>query len=276
MRYRRFVIFLSLLITIGCEDTTNSTPLINEIIYNPSSITIGALLGSATVTLNAVATDGDGDGLTYNWSSQSGSFSDSGIGNPINWYIREVGEFEIKCIVNDGKETSELSITVQVSQEIGSLSGVVTDDISGATLEGAAITVNGVSTLSQTDGRYNFENVPSSTGRSITASFDGYEDYVGSARVVAGPNTHNIRMEVARATIIGYVYNSITNQPINSAQILIEDRGTFSGQNGYYSLSYIQVGERIITAIESGYITQTDTITVVEGDNSYDIYLTKE
>jgi len=93
---------------------------------------------------------------------------------------------------------------------------------------------------------------------------------------LSGPNTHNIRMEVARATIIGYVYNSITNQPINSAQILIEDRGTFSGQNGYYSLSYIQVGERIITAIESGYITQTDTITVVEGDNSYDIYLTKE
>lgn len=274
MRLIKYAIISILLLSIGCEDATNSIPVINEIIYSPSTPKAGAF--SATITLNAVATDGDGDDLTYNWSSSSGSFDESGIGNPINWYVGEVGEYAIKCIVSDGKETAELSVMITVLQEVGSVSGVVTDYYDGHSLEGANISMNGVSAYSNVGGAYTLENVPAALSSSITATLEGYADYTRTQTMWAGSYVHNIKMEVARGNIIGYVYNSSTNQPLSSVQVMIEDKSDYSGANGYYSMSYIEVGDRIITAIESGYITKSDTITVVEGDNHYDIYLTQE
>lgn len=49
------------------SQSQNSPPVINEIIANPSQPKSGQV-----VTLNAIATDSDGDNLTYNWSVSAG------------------------------------------------------------------------------------------------------------------------------------------------------------------------------------------------------------
>ncbi len=187
---------ISVLVLISCSPTEpkNDPPIITEIITNPSEPKAGE-----TVILNAIATDKDNDILTYNWSATGGSFSSSGIGNPIYWYGPNAeSDFDITCIVSDGKDTDSKIITLSL-----------------------------------------------------------YFDY---------------------GRIFGYVYEESTTNPIGMVNIYIMDQHEFSASmTGYYEFrSGVEIGEQRIWAIQSGYITYSDTIYVNGGDNPLDIYLKKQ
>ena len=260
------------LILVACEETKkNSTPSIAEIIYSPTTV-----VSSSSVILNAIATDEDGDELTYNWSSPAGSFSNSGVGNPIDWYVTEVGDFEVTCVVNDGKATAETSVIIQVSQEVGSLSGFIRDYDSDVGLEGARISINSFSTFSQDDGNYIIENIPTGSNQLLTVTLDGYEVYSTTIAIYDYEDTRNIDLRILTGTISGNIYDSTSNQPISSVEVSIEDSRTWSETNGYYILENISLGNRIIWAIRMDYLVQSDSIQVVAGNNSFDMYLTGE
>lgn len=106
------------------SQSQNSPPVINEIIANPSQPKSGQV-----VTLNAIATDSDGDNLTYNWSVSAGQLSGDGIGNPMQWTTpSEGGEINVICVVSDGKEVVVKNIVINVKYDFGILFGYVYRD----------------------------------------------------------------------------------------------------------------------------------------------------
>jgi hypothetical protein len=77
--------------------TANQRPVITSLTANPTKVIPG---GTSTIT--CMATDPDGDTLSYAWSATGGTVS--GIGNIITWQAPVVnGEFVISVTVDDGK-----------------------------------------------------------------------------------------------------------------------------------------------------------------------------
>lgn len=98
-----------------CDQVTdpgNHTPVLQQITFSPTTPSPGE-----TVTLHAIATDGDKDSLEYSWHSKHGKFQKVN-GNPVKWFCPvDTGQtsYSISCVVNDGSHIDSLSqlITIQ-------------------------------------------------------------------------------------------------------------------------------------------------------------------
>ena len=92
---------------------------------NRSPDIVGISLSSNTMyigkqyDISVEASDLDGDGLSYAWSIEGGSISDSST-NPISWTTPNTpGDYRISVAVSDGKgNTSETSITAYVGEVV--------------------------------------------------------------------------------------------------------------------------------------------------------------
>jgi len=271
MRIIFFAILLGSFFISGCEessDGSNAAPTIEEIIFSPVTP-----VNNTSVTFNTVATDIDGDSLSYNWSAVAGSFSNSGTGNPVSWYIDEPGTYEITCIVSDGKEITSKSVTIAIDQQVGSIGGYIYDYDSNELLAGVAVSLGGYSTVSQNDGSYLIQDIPTGSNYQLLATFAGYYTYTSTTDIYAGERNRDLYLGKERGSFTGYVYNSVTNVPVESVHITIEDHSTYSGSNGFYQLNSVPLGERILWAMRSGYVTYSDTVQVISGENPYDIYV---
>lgn len=136
----------------------NSPPVIHEIIANPSQPQCGQV-----VTLNAIATDSDGDELSYNWSTSAGQLAGNGTGNPIEWTAPSVaGDYTLICIVSDGKEIATANIPIPITFEYGMLNGIVYNKDTNIPIIGARviITHNQIDDYTNTFGYYEIFNIP--------------------------------------------------------------------------------------------------------------------
>lgn len=189
--YILFLFFISL-IYCNCDsnsptDTQNNPPIISEILNNP----VNPIAGES-VTLNAIATDKDGDSLLYNWSSTGGEFSNSGIGNPINWeapYSEE--NFTITCIVSDGKDTATKSKTLTPYFSFGKIIGYVYDKSTNNPIDNVRISINDRAAHSRNTGYYELTQVEIGE-QVIWAEKYGYTTYSDTIFVNGGENFYNI------------------------------------------------------------------------------------
>jgi hypothetical protein len=89
--------------------SANQPPMISSLAADPSGIVSG---GSTTIT--CIATDPDGDAISYSWSASEGSIT--GGGNKVTWVApKKDGSFNIAVIVRDGKggeTTGNVTVTV--------------------------------------------------------------------------------------------------------------------------------------------------------------------
>lgn len=115
----------SLTLAVG----SNQSPQISSLIADPNSI----LPGSST-TITVIATDPDGDKISYSWSGGEGEVT--GVGNKVTWKApRRSGTFDVTVVISDGKggkttgtvpvvasaATSTVTLTV-VQEETGTVS----------------------------------------------------------------------------------------------------------------------------------------------------------
>ena len=125
----------------------NNKPAIEEINAHPRKIHLGS-----NTTINCIASDSDGDTLSYNWSAAFGILS--GNGSSVIWTApTDAGNYYIACSVNDGrggimldsigvsvrdttiKQTGDLVAFYPFSGNANDLSGFNnTGTVSGATL----------------------------------------------------------------------------------------------------------------------------------------------
>ncbi|PKP57094.1 hypothetical protein CVT91_11450 [Candidatus Atribacteria bacterium HGW-Atribacteria-1] len=107
------LLLVGLTIFSGCGGTAppiNHPPAIITLSADPSSIDI-----NQTTTITCIATDQDGDILTYNWSKTGGTIT--GSGSTITWTApATAGTYTIACIVSDGELIDTQSFTILVSQ----------------------------------------------------------------------------------------------------------------------------------------------------------------
>ncbi|MCX6827676.1 MAG: hypothetical protein NT002_00080 [candidate division Zixibacteria bacterium] len=110
-----------LVFTIGCsedsivepnkiEKNQNVAPILTSLSIDADSIKI-----NDTRSAHCVASDMDGDSLTYNWTATGGSFAGSGAS--VTWQAPNIrGLYTITCVVFDGRDAADTSsIEVEVS-----------------------------------------------------------------------------------------------------------------------------------------------------------------
>ncbi len=146
----------------------NSLPQIDELLVNPRKLYL-----SESTDLKCIASDPDGDELSYSWSANAGIFS--GNGNEVKWLSPgSEGDYKLFCLVDDGKGgIAEDSITIEVrdslKNQIGSL-------IAYYPFNGNANDISG----NQNNGTvFQAQLVPDRNGALNSAySFDGINDYI--------------------------------------------------------------------------------------------------
>lgn len=109
-----FVISLFNSCTKSSTCSSNNPPEIQSISATPSAVETGTVS-----SLACVATDEDGDDLTYSWSASNGEFPLGAAGHTMQWLAPEdSGLYYISVMVNDGRETDEGSISIAVTHPI--------------------------------------------------------------------------------------------------------------------------------------------------------------
>lgn len=88
--------------------TVNTRPSVTNITVTPTAPQTGQ-----TVTLTAVATDADGDTLTYEWYIQN--VKQTGTGASISWIPSSAATYTIEVKVSDGKVSTPVSFTKTVT-----------------------------------------------------------------------------------------------------------------------------------------------------------------
>jgi len=102
---------LSFTIVVTEPELVNHPPVISGLTANSSSIDI-----NQSISITCIATDPDGDTLTYTWAKNGGTIS--GSGSAVTWTApATAGTYTITCTVSDGKggEDSE-SANISVSE----------------------------------------------------------------------------------------------------------------------------------------------------------------
>ena len=118
MKYFLYLV-IAILFILGCNkddgsptEPENRSPVIQRVTVSPSTIA-----AEETTNVSCVATDEDGDALTYTWSAQWGSFPNGVSGSSIQWQAPSAaGNYSIAVTVNDGSSTDQKFINVSVEQ----------------------------------------------------------------------------------------------------------------------------------------------------------------
>ncbi len=108
VRYGIVIVILGLIVGCGEEEPSNNPPVINS--FTASSTEV---LAGSEVTITMLATDPDGDVLTYTYQRTDGVIT--GIGNMVTWVApSSEGDYIITVAVSDGKLNTQDSITITV------------------------------------------------------------------------------------------------------------------------------------------------------------------
>jgi len=170
----RVFLGVALLFTGACGPG-NSPPEITTVAANPASIGLG---GSSTI--GCIATDPDGDTLTYDWTATSGTIS--GEGDTITWIApNEKGIYAVRVIVADGKGgIAEESCSVAVGVATGWINVTSTPGGANVYLDGedtGMVTPCNIADLTQ-------------GGYTMKLTYYHYKDEVGTVTVNAGLITY--------------------------------------------------------------------------------------
>jgi hypothetical protein len=166
------------------------------------------------------------------------------------------------------------------SPATGNIAGTVKDD-AGVAILGATVVVEeaDLSAITDADGYYLLENIPAGT-YDVAASAYNYYPQAATVIVEKGKiatqdfTPQAIQTYTVSYTVSGTVTDKDTEEPIVGAMVIIKGTGwsATTEDDGSYSISDVEAGTYDITASKSGYINQTETITV-EDDITVDFEL---
>lgn len=210
------VIALIVIIVCSCkkdEEITNNPPEIQSITSNPNTSSNDKLPAGDQLSITVIATDPDGDNLSYLWDVIGGNFIGDTDKSTITWEspITTTDEaYNISVIVSDG----ELSSTKDISIFTGgvtlcALQGYVYYTGTTIPASGVLITVKTKGSTTSEDGYYEINDIP--TGNHIlVASKEGYDDFTTEIELISGNN--NIDVEITFTSSIHKLYGTITSE----------------------------------------------------------------
>jgi PKD repeat protein len=146
----------------------------------------------------------------------------------------------------------------------GTVSGRVTNSATGAGIQGATVSYNGGSVITNSTG--NYTAVVPSGSETLTASATGYENKTQTVNVPAnGSVTVNFALDQRQTTIQGEVDDAVTFEPIVGATVSYSGGSTTTDEFGFYLLPGPAPGTYTVTASAPGFLTASSQATVVTG-----------
>lgn len=150
----------------------------------------------------------------------------------------------------------------------GTVTGTVTDSLTGLPVAGTTVSANGVTATTATNGSYTL-NKASLGSYPISATAAGYVSNTANITVNPAATTQqNLALTPQPGSITGTVRDSVTNQPIVGAQVAFSGGTTSTDANGTYSFSGVGEGSYTLTSSVANYATQAQAVTVSPGANS--------
>lgn len=173
-----------------------------------------------------------------------------------------------------------LSSCLPPAVEIANLTGHVRDT-EGDPVDGAQLSLNGLTYTTVADGYYEFTNLtPGTLSLEVTNAEDlGYELKPPiSVSLDAGDNVKDIVLTVptTKSNLVGVVRHYTTLDLMDGVAITLNSQETTTNEFGLYSLHDIEPGDYTLTASKDGFNIKTIDVALVAGDNTLDIVLVPE
>ena len=147
----------------------------------------------------------------------------------------------------------------------GSISGNVTDSVTGAAIAGATISGPGSATTDPT-GNYQFASVAAGT-YVLSASASGYQNSSSTVTVSNGANsTQNFTLAPAtNGSFSGRVTSAVDGRAIAGATVSYSGGSTTTNTTGNYSFAAVAPGTYAVTATKTGWGKVTNNVNVSAG-----------
>jgi hypothetical protein len=157
----------------------------------------------------------------------------------------------------------------------GSISGTITDSVTGAPISGAKVMVNcRNSATTGSDGRYTIANLAAGDYTVSAMKMGAYrmKSYPTAVHVADGQAVTGIDIALApmgggggNGSISGTVYDKKTNAPIAGARVTASgcSRSATTGNDGTYTIAGLADGSYTARAMKSGYVCATYPTPVV-------------
>ncbi len=144
--------------------------------------------------------------------------------------------------------------------------GVVTDELTGDAIEGAQVTIGGLTDFTESDGSYEICGLVSGD-YDVTVAADGYETLSTSVTISDADANLDLALTPLGYDVCGTTY--VDGEPTGGVHIVFGPVETYSGTGGAFCV-HLTAGTYEVTADYPGYPVYVDTVEV-SGDMSYNI-----
>ena len=242
----------------------------NELYRHNNNATLVYLSGNAglsgvTVAANGVSVVTGEDG---SWSMKLAKTSDA-----VNIVYSRQGYVSKTTTISAGyfDANDNYSEKVTIEKQFVTLSGIVTNERTGAPVVGVTVSIAGtdISVITDANGRYTIANL--GTEADVTLKFEG-EGYVNkeeslSAATLASQNSHTLDISLVESSNVIYVALSgkITNVngPVEGASVSVvgnSELSAITNANGEFVINGYPVSDCVLHIEKAGYISQDITV----------------
>jgi phosphatidylinositol-3-phosphatase len=150
----------------------------------------------------------------------------------------------------------------------GSISGTVTNAVTGAPISGASVSGPGSATTDSA-GSYSFASVAAGF-YTLTASASGYQSSSSSLTVTSGANsTQNFALNpVSNASLSGRVISAVDGRAVSGVTVSYSGGSTLTNTTGNYSFASVTPGTYAFSTSRSGWLSSTQNATIAPGEGS--------
>ena len=162
------------------------------------------------------------------------------------------------------------------------VSGTITDEVTGAAIEGATVTFpageNVYTTSTDAEGKYSVEIVDVYPAYTMTVEAESYDDYENEIGVLADQLTFDAAIRLSAKTISGTVTDAVTSAAIEGATVTFTAGenvySAVSDADGKYSVEIADVYPAYTMTVEAeGYEPYESGVGVVDATKAYDAAL---
>ncbi len=245
-------ILLLCLIAASCE--RNHKPVIAELNCLTDSRSAGTIF-----TLRVLASDVDGDIITYYWKADEGTFTTLINDREVSWKspVNGAGKiFDITVFVSDGKNQVSRTFQIQLGEpDLGSLSGQANFTNFKIPIPSVNITIGGKTATTDVNGKFFVAGIPAIEDTLFAAK----QDYSTAKSVITilANDTIGVTIELTSVNLSTKLSGVVTDQDglllDNTKVAILNPDGSLSklitttDEAGFYRLWYIPFGDRTIS-----------------------------
>ena len=253
-------------VTVTTGNTTSQ-----NIALSTAGVLLGKVSNGSGVAVTGATVSITGGALASSFSATTNSSGSYNFGwVPVGTYAVTVtasgyNSTSASATLNSGQTTT---LNVVVSAGAASISGRVTSASDGHALAGATISTVGATTMTDSNGNYNFSSIAAGS-YTLTATSAGRLPASATLTVASGSQlVHNFQLSTA-GVLKGKVSTS-SGSGIAGTKVIFTG-GVFNTTNfvltdasGNYNAGYIPIGNYIVSVTASG-ATKTSSITISSG-----------